>query len=157
MKITLLTVGKTADKDIDYLVGRYKSRLKHYVKFDERVVVDLKTTRSLSKIQQKEMEGNLILNALPDNATVILLEERGKEYSSLGFAQFLDSHQLKGTKELIFIVGGPYGFSEKVYDRANDKISFSRMTLTHEMIRLFFTEQVYRAFTIIRGEKYHHE
>lgn len=157
MKITFLTVGKNSDRKIEELTDRYVSRLKHYVKFEHRVIADVKTGRNDSKERQKQLEGNQILAAFQPSDHVVLLDERGKEFTSTEFAALLDRHLVRGTKEIFFVVGGPFGFSPEVYARANAMLSLSRMTLTHEMVRLFFTEQLYRAFTIINGESYHHE
>ncbi|MBD5173976.1 MAG: 23S rRNA (pseudouridine(1915)-N(3))-methyltransferase RlmH [Bacteroidales bacterium] len=157
MEIVLLTVGKTT---IDFVldgIAEYTKRLKHYVPYSIQMLPDIKKTASLSVERQKEAEGEMIISKLLPGDHVILLDERGKEYSSMEFATFLEKQMVAGRKRLIFVVGGPYGFSRAVYDRADGKISLSKMTFNHEMVRLFFTEQVYRAMTILRGEPYHHE
>ncbi|MDE6238238.1 MAG: 23S rRNA (pseudouridine(1915)-N(3))-methyltransferase RlmH, partial [Muribaculaceae bacterium] len=127
------------------------------VPYSIQMLPDIKKTASLSVERQKEAEGEMIISKLLPGDHVILLDERGKEYSSMEFATFLEKQMVAGRKRLIFVVGGPYGFSRAVYDRADGKISLSKMTFNHEMVRLFFTEQVYRAMTILRGEPYHHE
>ena len=156
MKITFLTIGKNADKQIEQLVDRYIKRLTHYVKFESRCLPDVKISRSETIEAQKMQEGVILLNALKPSDYVVLLDERGKQPTSQEFARMLDSMQIRGVRDAVFVVGGPYGFSQPVYDRADALLALSRMTLTHEMVRLFFVEQVYRAFTIIRGENYHH-
>ena len=157
MKITLVTVGKTGDKNIEQLVGRYFERLTHYIKFEIKTIPDIKGGRSMTVDRQKTVEGESILKLLRPTDHVILLDERGKEYTSQGFADILALHLNHVTRDIVFVVGGPYGFSQPVYQRADDSMALSRMTLTHEMVRLFFVEQLYRAFTIIRGENYHHQ
>lgn len=157
MKITFLNIGKNNDKEIQKLIERYVSRISHYVKFEQKILPDVRQSKSLSTEKQKEIEGKSILNIIGEGCFVVLLDERGKQYTSRGFAEMIERHLIRGTRDLVFVVGGPYGFSEQVYDRADDMLSLSKMTLTHEMVRLFFTEQVYRAFTIIKGENYHHD
>lgn len=157
MKITLLTVGKNTDKDIQPLINRYTDRLSHYVRFEIRAVADIKAPGNISTERQKQREGETILSIIRPSDHVILLDEKGKEPTSRGFAEMLGNHLNRGTRDIVFIVGGPYGFSQAVYDRGDDKIALSRMTLTHEMVRLFFVEQLYRAFTILKGENYHHD
>ena len=157
MKITFLNIGKNNDKEIQKLIERYVSRISHYVKFEQKILPDVRQSKSLSTEKQKEIEGKSILNVIGEGCFVVLLDERGKQYTSRGFAEMIERHLIRGTRDLVFVVGGPYGFSEQVYDRADDMLSLSKMTLTHEMVRLFFTEQVYRAFTIIKGENYHHD
>lgn len=157
MKIKLLLVGKTDDKDIASATEKYLKRLKHYIDFKLEVIPDLKNTKNLSQDDQKTKEGELIL-AKVDNADVlVLLDENGKGFNSVGFANYLQKKMNAGTRNLIFVVGGPYGFSEQVYSRANEKIALSKMTFSHQMVRLFFTEQVYRAMTILKNEPYHHQ
>ncbi len=156
MKIELCVVGKT---DFDYLkegVILYEKRLKHYVNFDISTISDIKNT-PLSIEQLKTKEGELILSKLNKEDYLVLLDERGKEFSSLTFADFIATKQMDSTKKIVFQIGGAFGFSEAVYARANAKISLSKMTFSHQMIRLFFVEQLYRAFTILKGEKYHNE
>lgn len=156
MKITLLVVGKTTDSHIISLIDDYKKRLTHYIPFDLQVIPELKNAKSLSEAQQKTQEGELIIKAVGPTSHVILLDEHGKEYRSIEFADYLQKRMSSG-QDLTFVVGGPYGFSPEVYARANGKISLSQMTFSHQMIRLIFVEQIYRAMTILRGEPYHHE
>ena len=157
MKIELLVVGKSAIPYIKEGIDDYVKRLKHYVSFQIRYIDDIKGTKNLSEEQQKQLEGNKILALLDKSDFVILLDEHGKEHTSLAFASYIQKRMLSGAKKVVMVVSGPYGFSKDVYDRANDKISFSKMTFNHEMIRLIFVEQLYRAFTIINHEPYHHE
>ena len=157
MKITLLTVGKT-DKDW----GRqgldiYVSRLKHYVPFSITEIPELKNVSALTKDQIKTREGELILKNIRNTDDVILLDERGKEYSSMELARILQDKMTYGGRDIVYVIGGAYGFSDAVYSRANSKLSLSRMTFSHQMVRTIFAEQIYRAFTIMKGEPYHHE
>lgn len=138
-------------------IEEYKSRVNRYVGFEIISISDLKSTRGLTEMQQKEKEGEMLLASLTPSDTVILLDEKGREYTSREFADFQASMMNRGVKRLVYVIGGPYGFSQKVYDRADGKISLSRMTFSHEMARLFFCEQLYRAMTILRGEPYHHD
>lgn len=157
MKICLLTVGKT---DIDWVrkgLETYSSRLVHYVPFSVCEIPELKNTSSLSKAQIKDKEGDLILKNIRPSDRVILLDEHGKEYSSVEFAEEIRKMAIGGGKDIVFIIGGAYGFSEAVYKRCDGKMSLSRMTFSHQMVRTIFIEQLYRAFTIIKGEPYHHE
>ena len=156
MKITLLLVGKTTDKHLQALIDDYAERLKHYVSFEQKVIPELKNAKSLSQAEQKQAEGEMILKAVETSATLILLDERGDEYRSIDFASQMQK-LLHGGKNICFAVGGPYGFSANVYQRADRMLSISKMTFSHQMIRLLFTEQLYRAMTILKGEKYHHE
>lgn len=156
MKIKLIVVGKT---DLGYIadaIGGYEKRLKHYISFEIQTIPDIKNAKSLTEHVLKEKEGEQILNLLTKTDEVILLDERGKQYTSLEFANFISTKLLASVKNLVFVVGGAYGFSQQVYDRALGKIALSSMTFTHQMIRLFFIEQLYRAFSIIKGESYHH-
>lgn len=157
MEITLLTVGKTSTTYIQTGIDEYCRRLKRYVPFSMKSLPDIKNTKKLSEEQQKTAEGSLILSELTSSDMAVLLDERGDMPTSRGFADFISKGMLSGRKRMVFVVGGPYGFSPEVYARADAKISFSRMTFSHEMIRLFFTEQVYRAMTILKGEPYHHD
>jgi len=157
MKITLLVVGKTTDNNINKLIDNYLARLKFYTDFSIQVIPELKNSKNLRQDEQKEKEGELILKQVADTDDVILLDEHGKEYTSVEFSQQINKRAIAGKRKVCFVVGGPYGFSEKVYQRANSLISFSKMTFSHQMIRLFFVEQLYRAYTIIKGEPYHHE
>lgn len=156
MKIYLIVVGKTTDIRLESLFQDYQERLKHYVPFSMEVLPELKNAKSLTEEQQKIMEGDLILKSVPQSADMILLDEHGHEYRSVEFADYLRKRMLSG-RDIAFVVGGPYGFSPAVYARANGKISLSRMTFSHQMVRLFFVEQIYRAMTILRHEPYHHE
>ena len=157
MTIKLLTIGKTDDATLQNLIQTYVNRLGHYNKFELEIIPDLKKTRNLSVEQQKTAEGKLILERMNTSDFVVLLDENGKQYSSEAFSEYLQKRLNSGMKQLIFIVGGPYGFSEEVYTRADGKISLSKMTFSHQMVRLFFVEQLYRAFTILRNEPYHHK
>ena len=156
MKITLLVVGKTTDSHIQALLQDYQKRLGHYIPFSLTVIPELKNTKSLTSEQQKQAEGELILRNITASTDMILLDERGKEFRSVEFADYVQKKMSSG-RDLVFVVGGPYGFSEAVYQRANGQISLSQMTFSHQMVRLFFVEQIYRAMTILRGEPYHHE
>lgn len=156
MKITLLVVGKTTDPHIEALLNGYISRLTHYVPFNLQVIPELRNTKSLTFEQQKQTEGDLILRAVTPSTDLILLDEHGREYRSIEFAGYLQKKMTAG-HDVTFVVGGPYGFSDAVYACANGKISLSQMTFSHQMIRLIFVEQTYRAMTILRGEPYHHE
>ena len=156
MKLTLLVVGKTVGTELPKMIDTYVQRLMHYIPFEIQVIPDLKNTKSLSESQQKQLEGEAILRAV-DGSYVVLLDEHGKEYRSVTFASQLQSWLNTSTRGLTFVIGGPYGFSEAVYQRADAKISLSQMTFSHQMIRLLFVEQLYRAMTILRGEPYHHE
>ncbi len=154
MKLTLLVVGKTTDKHLDSLISDYCARLKHYVPFDTQVIAD--TKGKIPVDIQKRQEGELILKSVAPSATLILLDERGEQFRSLDFASYLQKHMSAG-RDVVFVVGGPFGFSKEVYARANGMISLSKMTFSHQMIRLLFVEQLYRGMTILRGESYHHE
>ena len=156
MKTTLLVVGKTTDSHIEILVQEYQKRLSHYVPFALQVIPELKNTKALTMEQQKQAEGELILRTITPATDLILLDEHGKEYRSIEFADYIQKRMSSG-RDVVFVVGGPYGFSDAVYQRANGKISLSKMTFSHQMVRLFFVEQLYRAMTILRGEPYHHE
>lgn len=157
MDIELLTVGKTTIGFVADAIAEYEKRLKRYIPFRINSIPDIRNTRSLTEEKQKQAEGEQILQRLLPSDHVVLLDERGKEYTSIEFADFLQKQILSGKKRIVFVVGGPYGFSAEVYERANSKLSLSKMTFNHEMVRAFFTEQVYRAMTILRGEPYHHE
>ncbi len=156
MKITLLVVGKTTDSHLQALIADYEKRLTHYLPFTLQVIPELKNAKSLRQEQQKQAEGELILKTLDNSTMLILLDEHGKEYRSIDFAQQISKLQSAG-RNVMFVVGGPYGFSDAVYQRAEGKISLSQMTFSHQMIRLIFIEQLYRAMTILKGEPYHHE
>lgn len=157
MQIKLIAIGKTDHPAIQRLIDEYSSRLEHYVRFEFEIIPDLKNTKSLSESAQKEKEGELILKKVQNSDELILLDERGKTFSSVEFSEYLQKKMNSGLRQLIFLIGGPYGFSEAVYSRANGKISLSKMTFSHQMIRPFFIEQLYRGFTILKNEPYHHE
>ena len=157
MKISLICIGKTDDKYIEQGIEVYTKRLKHYCNFQIIVIPDIKNAKNLSEAQQKEKEAQLILKNISNQDYVMLLDERGKMYSSIEFSGFLEKQMLASVSHIVLIIGGPYGFDQQVYDRANGKLSLSKMTFSHQMVRLFFMEQLYRAHTIMRGEPYHHE
>ena len=156
MTTTLLFVGKTTDAHIDILCQEYLRRLTHYLPVKVQIIPELRNTKALTPEQQKQAEGELILRAVPQSAELILLDEHGREYRSMEFAQVMQKKMSSG-RDIFFVIGGPYGFSQSVYERANGKISLSKMTFSHQMVRLFLIEQIYRAMTILRGEPYHHE
>jgi 23S rRNA (pseudouridine1915-N3)-methyltransferase len=156
MKITLITVGKTEETYLKEGIEKYTKRLKHYTRLVTVEIDELKNTRSLTESQQKGREAELILKKILPLDHVILLDEKGTELSSTQFAAYIDKKAIGSVSNLVFVIGGPYGFDVPVYERANDKISLSVMTFSHQMVRLFFVEQLYRAFTIIKGEPYHH-
>lgn len=157
MEIELLTVGKTTTRYLIEGMDEYCRRLKHYVTYRITSLPDVKNTARMTETLQKQAEGNAILARLSPSDMVILLDERGKEHTSVEFAAYLEKLMGSGRKKCVFVVGGPYGFSDDVYSRADAKISLSKMTFSHEMVRLFFTEQIYRAMTILKGEPYHHQ
>ena len=157
MKIALLCIGKTDDKNLLKLKVNYQLRLQHYIKFDLEIIPDLKKTKNLSENQQKELERELILKKIGPSDQLILLDEKGYEFRSVEFSRFLQKKMNSGVKRLVFVIGGPYGFSDAVYKKAQGKVSLSKMTFSHQMIRLIFLEQLYRAFTILKNEPYHHE
>ena len=157
MKIKLIVVGKTNAKYLLEGEKEYGNRLKHYTKFEEIIIPDVKHSGKLNENELKKKEGHLILEKLESSDHVILLDDKGKSYSSIEFANFLQQKMNSGLKSLVFVVGGAFGFSDEVYLRANSKLSLSKMTFSHQMVRLIFKEQLYRGFSILRGEKYHHE
>lgn len=157
MKIKLIVIGKTEEVYLQDGIGNYQNRIKHYINFEMLVIPALKNIKNLNIDQQKQKEGELILNNISVTDEVILLDEKGKSFDSLEFSGFIQRHMNSGIKQLVFIIGGPYGFSDKIYQRAHSKLSLSKMTFSHQMVRLFFIEQLYRAMTILRGEAYHHE
>ena len=156
MKIKLLAIGKTDSKDLQPVIEEYSKRLSFYVSFNFEIIPDIKNAKNLSTKQQKIAEGNELLKRIEKSDTIIILDEKGKTFSSVDFSVFLQKKMNSGLKNLIFIIGGPYGFSEEIYQRANAKISLSTMTFSHQMVRLFFIEQLYRGFTILKNEPYHH-
>ena len=157
MNIRLLTIGKTDNKSLQTLIDDYTKRLSFYVKFDLEIIPDIKNVKNLSEAQQKEKEGELILSKITPTDHLILLDENGKTFSSVGFSDFLQKKMNAGIKTLVFVIGGPYGFSETVYQKTQGKVSLSEMTFSHQMVRLFVIEQIYRGFTILRNEPYHHQ
>lgn len=157
MNIRLLAIGKTDNKALQTLIDDYTKRLSFYVKFDLEIIPDIKNVKNLSEAQQKEKEGELILSKITATDQLILLDENGKTFSSVGFSDFLQKKMNAGIKTLVFVIGGPYGFSETVYQKAQGKVSLSEMTFSHQMVRLFVIEQLYRGFTILRNEPYHHQ
>lgn len=157
MNIKLIAVGKTDNPALQQLISTYEKRLSYYINFELQLLPDIKNNKSLSEEQQKIKEGELILSYVEPSHHLILLDERGKEYTSIAFADELQKKMNTGIKQLTFVIGGPYGFSQAVYQRANSKLSLSKLTFSHQMIRLFFVEQLYRAFTILRNEPYHHQ
>ena len=156
MKTVLILVGKTVNKHFVAGISDYSERISHYMPFEIITIPELRNTKNLSEEQQKTSEGELILRQLQSSDTVVLLDEHGKEMRSIEYAKWLQQKQ-QTCRRLVFVIGGPYGFSDAVYSRANEKISLSQMTFSHQMVRLIFTEQLYRACTIIKGEPYHHE
>ena len=156
MNIKLLTIGKTDNKALQSLIDDYSKRLSFYIKFDLEIIPDIKNVKNLSESQQKEKEGELILAKLTSTDQLILLDEKGTTFSSVGFSDYLQKKMNSGAKTIVFVIGGPYGFSDEVYQKAQGKISLSLLTFSHQMVRLFFVEQIYRAFSILKGEPYHH-
>lgn len=157
MKIILMAIGKTTTKYIQEGIELYKKRLTHYIPFELKLLPDVKATKALTMERQKELEEEIFMSSINSGDFVVLLDERGKEMTSRDFSEYINKKMSAVPKNLIFVIGGPYGFSQGMYDRAQEKLSLSKMTFSHEMIRLFFIEQVYRAMTILRGEPYHHD
>ena len=157
MNIKLIAIGKTDNNNLQSLIEEYQKRLSFYIKFDLEIIPDIKNVKNLSESQQKEKEGELILAKITPTDQLILLDENGKTFSSVAFSEELQKKMNAGIKTLVFVIGGPYGFSETVYGKANGKISLSLMTFSHQMVRLFFIEQLYRGFTILKNEPYHHQ
>ncbi|MBK9225059.1 MAG: 23S rRNA (pseudouridine(1915)-N(3))-methyltransferase RlmH [Flavobacterium sp.] len=157
MNIKLLAIGKTDNKNLQSLIEDYQKRLSFYIKFDLEILPDIKNVKNLSESQQKEKEGELILAKITPTDQLILLDENGKSFSSVAFSEELQKKMNAGIKTLVFVIGGPYGFSEAVYAKAQGKISLSPLTFSHQMVRLFFIEQLYRGFTILKNEPYHHQ
>jgi len=156
MNIKLIAIGKTDNKNLQTLIEDYQKRLGHYIKFEFELIPDIKKVKHLSESQQKEKEGELILAKTQKSDVLILLDENGKQMDSVAFSGYLQKHMNSGIKTLIFVIGGPYGFSDAIYQRANGKLGLSKMTFSHQMVRLFFIEQLYRGFTILKNEPYHH-
>lgn len=157
MKIKVLAIGKTDDKNLKQLIDAYEKRLKHYIKFEMEIIPDLKHVKNMSEKDQMEREGELILKKVGAGDQLWLLDEKGEMFRSIDFSKFLQKKMNAGIKRFILVIGGPYGFSDAVYRTAQGKISLSKMTFSHQMIRLFAVEQLYRAFTILKNEPYHHE
>jgi len=157
MKISLLVIGKTDEAYLQKGLEIFLKRVPHYIQFEMKVIPDIKNAKNLSEEQQKDKEGELILQQILPSDELFLLDENGIEVSSVDFARFLEKKMLSGIKRLVFVIGGPYGFSGNIYSRASGKISLSKMTFSHQMVRLIFAEQLYRAFTILKGEPYHHQ
>lgn len=157
MRIQVMFVGKTTGKLFQEAISDYQQRLTHYVPFAIEEVPDLKNTKNLTEEQQKEKEADMVLDRLQSGDVLVLLDERGKEFTSREFSTFLENKMQTVSKRLVLLIGGPYGFSQRIYDAAQGKISLSKMTFSHQMVRLFLVEQIYRAFTIMRGEPYHHD
>lgn len=157
MKIKLLTIGKTDNAAIAQLIKTYEARLKHYIQFSIEIIPDLKNIKNFSEEIQKEKEGDLILSKISTTDRMVLLDENGTSFDSIEFSKFLQKQMNSGIKQLVFVIGGPYGFSEKIYKKSQAKISLSKMTFSHQMVRLFAIEQIYRGFTILKNEPYHHQ
>ena len=156
MTIKLIAIGKTDNNELQLLISNYVKRLGFYIKFSFEIIPDLKKSKNLSEARQKQKEGELILSKLSNSDTLVLLDENGKQQTSVEFSAYLQKHMNSGIKQLVFVIGGPYGFSQDIYKRANGKLSLSKMTFSHQMVRLFFIEQLYRGFTILKNEPYHH-
>lgn len=157
MKILLLVIGKTDEPYIETGLTKYINRIVHYAPFEVKVIADIKNRKALSEEQQKKAEGSLILAQLAENDVIVLLDENGKQFTSRQFSQCIERKMANLSRRIVFVIGGPYGFSDEVYAKADEKISLSPMTFSHQMVRLIFLEQFYRAFTIIKGESYHHD
>ena len=157
MKIKFIVIGKTDDSWLKQGIDVYQKRIPHYIPFEYVIIPDIKNTRKLSEEQQKQKEGELIMAQVKPGDEMILLDEKGKELRSVEFARFLEKKMLGSLKNLVFVVGGPYGFSSDIYKKAGGKLSLSKMTFSHQMVRLVFSEQLYRALSILKGEPYHHE
>jgi 23S rRNA (pseudouridine1915-N3)-methyltransferase len=156
MQIKLIAIGKTDSPQLDRLISTYQNRLSHYVRFSFEIIPDLKNSKNLTEKLQKEAEGKLILDKITSTDRLILLDENGKEMDSIGFSSFLQKQMNSGIKQLVFVIGGPYGFSEALYKKAVGSLALSKMTFSHQMVRLFVIEQLYRGFTILKNEPYHH-
>jgi 23S rRNA (pseudouridine1915-N3)-methyltransferase len=157
MNIELIVVGKTDSREVETLVEMYTKRVNHYCKFSITTIADVRNTRNMAASRQKQLEGEAIMKLISEGDYVVLMDERGQQYTSMEYAQWLQKRMLSGVKRLALVIGGPYGFSEEVYARANQKISLSKMTFSHQIVRAIFAEQLYRAFTILNNEPYHHE
>jgi 23S rRNA (pseudouridine1915-N3)-methyltransferase len=157
MNIELIVVGKTDSREVEALVEMYAKRVNHYCKFSITTIADVRNTRNMAASRQKQLDGEAIMKLITEGDYVVLMDERGQQYTSMEYAQWLQKRMLSGVKRLALVIGGPYGFSEEVYARANQKISLSKMTFSHQIVRAIFAEQLYRAFTILNNEPYHHE
>ena len=157
MNIELIVVGKTDSKEVEALVEMYSKRVNRYCRFSITTLADVRNTRNMTSAKQKQLEGEAILRLVGDGDCLALMDERGVQYTSVEYAQWLQKRMLSGVKRLVLVIGGPYGFSDEVYARANEKISLSKMTFSHQIVRAIFAEQLYRAFTILNNEPYHHE
>ena len=157
MNIELIVVGKTDQKEVEALVEMYAKRINRYCKFSITTLADVRNTKNMAPSRQKQLEGEAILKMVGDGDCLTLMDERGSQYTSIEFSQWLQKRMLSGVKRLVLVIGGPYGFSDEVYARADQKISLSKMTFSHQIVRAIFTEQLYRAFTILHNEPYHHE
>ncbi|MDP2088122.1 MAG: 23S rRNA (pseudouridine(1915)-N(3))-methyltransferase RlmH [Flavobacteriaceae bacterium] len=157
MKIKLLAIGKTDQPELNELIDSYQKRLKHYISFEIEIIPDVKNSKSFNQSQLKEKEGQLILSKIQGGDVLVLLDEKGQQFRSIEFSEYLQKKMNAAAKQLVFVIGGAYGFSEDVYKIAQEKISLSKMTFSHQMIRLFLAEQLYRSFTILKNEPYHHE
>ncbi len=157
MNIELIVVGKTDSAEVEALVAMYAKRINRYCKFAVTTIADVRNTRNMAASRQKQLEGEAILKNIVEGDFLVLMDERGVQYTSMEYADWLQKRMLSGVKRLVLVIGGPYGFSEEVYARANGKISLSKMTFSHQIVRAIFAEQLYRAFTILHNEPYHHE
>ena len=156
MTIKLLAIGKTDSASLQHLITDYEKRLGHYIRFELEIIPDLKNVKNLSEMEQKDKEGESILKKLNTTDILVLLDEKGRQFDSVEFSKYLQKKMNSGLKQLVFAIGGPYGFSPAVYAKAQGRLSLSKMTFSHQMVRLFVVEQLYRAFTILRNEPYHH-
>jgi 23S rRNA (pseudouridine1915-N3)-methyltransferase len=156
MKFTLLVVGRTVEKHYITAIDDYVARTKHFISFDMEVIPELKNTKSMDTLTQKQKEGELILKSFQAGDHIVLLDDKGAHYTSEELATWVDKRTMQSNKRVVFVIGGPYGFSKEVYAKANEKLSLSKMTFSHQMVRLIFVEQLYRAYTIIKGIPYHH-
>ena len=157
MNIELIVIGKTDQQEVAALVEQYAKRVNHYCKFTVTTIADVKNTRNMAPSRQKQLEGEMILKLITEGDWLVLMDERGRQFTSMEYADWLQKRMLSGVKRVAIVIGGPYGFSEDVYKRANEKISLSKMTFSHQIVRAIFAEQLYRAFTILNNEPYHHE
>lgn len=157
MKIVLIVIGKTTESYFKKSEEEYLKRLKKYIKLDYITIPDIKNTKKLSELEQKKQEGEKIISKIPSGSHLVLLDDKGMEKSSMQFSSYIEKKMVHGTKNLVFIIGGPYGFSEEIYATAKEKLSLSKLTFSHQMIRTIFFEQIYRCFTIMNNEPYHHE